>query len=738
MGDFGRYQIIKALGCTEITELFHAQSVELDGFNKEVILEKLIDAVSQDANLGSQFIGDATRAIAVEHPNVAQIYDFGVQDGTFFLAREVVLGCGLDGVQELPSINGHGLPAPLALLIAQEVINGLDAMHGPQGQGPNLNHGALCPSRILLSVEGTVKLSGLAMGPLIARLVASAPAKVSGQLGYLAPEQVTSGRGDARSDVFACGVILWELLTGRRMHAPASANTNALDLLRRAKEARVEPPRRHNPAISQELEDLVLGALARDPAQRIAGTKEFGRLIFNYLMRHHADVSLYLLQEFMEAHRERLPIIEVAAASPGKLAPESPAGAAQARSLEVALAQLAVSEFSAPSGLSEAVEAFRRNPRLWQLVEMGDIYQSSGQNEAALSAFRVAAVLFAQRALLAHSLLCCKRMLGIAPFQSLRETIVALPTVVQAGHDEVQRLLYPTHGPVENLLQEMLAGVAPAHGLVGAGTPLLSYLNGEAFAKLAQEAPLRVFPDGGRIVSEGEPGSTLYLMGRGRVVVYATNAHNEPVYLSSLTVGDFFGENSFFTGALRSASVECLGDVEAFEVGKGLYERVMGDNARTEAALLDFYKERIVNAVLAKSQIFGLLPSEERQALVYKFILRVFQPEDEIIREGDVHDSIFLIKSGEAEVFTKKGGPRTRLSFIGPGTVFGEVAALRSIPRTASVVATTTVEVLELAGASFHAVLLGRPDLQQKVIDVVAKRARENLDKVFGGSPWRR
>ena len=737
MGDFGRYQVIKPLGCTEVTELFLAHVVELDGFNKQVILEKLIDAVSQDANLGSQFIGDATRAITVEHPNVAQIYDFGAQDGTFFLAREVVYGCGLDGVQSLPFVNGHGLSPPIALLIIQEVLNGLDAMHGPPGQGPNLNHGALCPTRVLLSVDGAVKVSGLALGPLIARLVASAPARVPDQLGYLAPEQVVTGQGDARSDVFACGVMLWELLTGRRMHTP-SATANALDLLRRAKEARIEPPRRHNPNVPQELQDLVMGALARDPSQRIAGTKDFGRLIFNYLMRHHGEASLYLLQEFLEQHRAGLPIIEITSPETLNINPESPAGAAQARSLEAALAQLAVSEFSAPTGLGEAVEAFRRNPRLWQLVEMGDIYQTSDQNEAALSAFRVAAVLFAQRGLLAHSLLCCKRMLGIAPFQSLRQTIVALPTVSQASNEEVQRLLYPAQGPVENLLQEMLAGCAPAHGLVGAGTPLLSYLHGEAFAKLAQEAPLRSFPDGGRIVSEGEPGSTLYLMGRGRVVVYATNAHQEPVYLSSLTVGDFFGENSFFTGALRSASVECLGDVEAFEIGKALYERVMGDNLRTEAALLDFYKERIVNAVLAKSQIFGLLPSEERQALVYKFLLRVFQPEDEIIREGDIHDSIFLIKSGEAEVFTKKGGPRTRLSFIGPGTVFGEVAALRNIPRTASVVATTTVEVLELAGASFHAVLLGRPDLQQKVVDVVAKRARENLDKVFGSSPWRR
>lgn len=731
MLDFGRYQLIKRLEENALGELLLGRSVSIDGFGKDVVIARLPADMCDDIGLASVFIHESKLVIGVEHPNVAQIYDFGQVDNVYFLARELVIGCGLNALMALPEVSGQGLPPALALLIVNEVLEGLEQAHNARNHGGDLlgvTHRGVSPSNILLSMDGAVKLAGFGMSSPLERRIRSAPETVLDRLGYLAPEQLGEGPVDHRADVFACGVVLWELLVGKALHVGSAS-----DLLRRTREARIEPPMRHNPAIPVELNELVMGAMARDPGKRFASARDFSRLIFNYLLRHHSEASLYLLQEFLDTHRSSLPVLDLADL-PDATHPPSASGAGQTQ-LEEALTKLALSQFSAPPGLGEAVEAFRTSPRLWQLVEMGDIYRDSNQADAALTAYRVAAVKFAQRALLAHALLCCKRMLALVPMETIRPEIMSLTNAARFSDAELGGALFHNNGPVENLLREMLAGCAPAHGLVGAGTPLLSYLDGNAFADLAEQAELLAFPDGDHIVREGDAGNTMYLIGKGRVVVYATDTHGQPVYLSSLTVGDFFGENSFFTGAPRSATVEALGDVEAFAIDKALYERVIGDNAHARTALLDFYKERIVNAVLAKSQIFGLLPSDERQALVYRFNLKVFQPGELVLREGDISDSIYLIKSGEAEVFTEKGGPRTALSTIGPGTVFGEVAALRGIARTASIAAKTSLETLELSGSAFHAILQARPDLQQKVFDVVARRARENMDKV-GGPAW--
>jgi CRP-like cAMP-binding protein len=145
-----------------------------------------------------------------------------------------------------------------------------------------------------------------------------------------------------------------------------------------------------------------------------------------------------------------------------------------------------------------------------------------------------------------------------------------------------------------------------------------------------------------------------------------------------------------------------------------------------------------VDNLLARSPIFGKLPAEDRRALLPQFNLRMFERGATVIQEGDVNDQIYLIKSGTAEVFTEKGGPRTQLSTIGPGTVFGEVAALRQVPRTASVTAATALETLELSGTAFHRVLDSKPDVRKRILDVVAQRARENMDKVMGPSPFAR
>ena len=225
----------------------------------------------------------------------------------------------------------------------------------------------------------------------------------------------------------------------------------------------------------------------------------------------------------------------------------------------------------------------------------------------------------------------------------------------------------------------------------------------------------------------------MFLLARGRVLVYATHPSGERIYLSSLTAGDFFGENAFFTGASRSATVEAICAADVFEIARPLYNSVTTGHSRTSGILLDFYKERIVETVLATSPVFGLLDREQRRAVIARFLPRVINHGELIVKEGAHSDQIYLIKEGEGEVFSGAGDKRTVLSRLGPGTLFGEIAALRGIPRTASVQADGKLEVLELTRHDFEALLDSAPELKRRVLAVVSQRARSNLDKLIGG-----
>jgi CRP-like cAMP-binding protein len=206
--------------------------------------------------------------------------------------------------------------------------------------------------------------------------------------------------------------------------------------------------------------------------------------------------------------------------------------------------------------------------------------------------------------------------------------------------------------------------------------------------------------------------------------VHADNPNGERVYITSLTSGDFFGENGFFTGAPRTASVEALYTAQIFVIAQEPYAKAAADNARADATLLAFYEERVVDAVLATSQVFGLLPHSSRRARIERFRLRTFVAGSMALREGETSDDIYVIKNGDAEVFNADNGTRTSLSTLGPGTLFGEVAALRGIPRTASIIAKSDLTTLVLSKRDFLAVVDERPAERKQVMDVIASRVR--------------
>jgi serine/threonine protein kinase/CRP-like cAMP-binding protein len=744
METFGRYQLLKRVAVGGMAEIFLARSAGLDGFEKDLIIKRIRPDYSADVKFSSLFIDEAKISISLSHQNIVQVFDFGQAEGAYYLAMEHIYGCDLDKLGDLEEVEGKGLDPALALFIMGEVCRGLDYAHNKKdrrGELLGLVHRDVSPQNIMVSFDGGVKLTDFGIAKACGRTSQTDPGVVLGKLAYMAPEHATGQETDHRADIFAAGVVLWELLVGDRVYAGEVGP----DFYRRIRDAEIQPPSSRNKKLNRKLDKLVMRAVAAAADDRYASAREFGDQIQEYMIDKYPRVGHYELQEFLEKHRQALGVVgfdelelnqeptspqAAPRSSPDAMTPRTEPSQAPIR--VAALAAPAAEQFDWTPELIEVVETFRRAPSLWHLMTMGSLCGAAKQERAAVACYRVAAIKFAQRGLLAQALLCCRRLLRFRPFTELQRELVTYPSFIGRSNVDIAPALFATNGQMEELLQELLADTDPTHGVVASGTPLLRNLSGEAFATLAFQAPLRVFEEGAKILEQGASGRAMYLIAAGRALVYATNAQQGRVYLSSLTAGDFVGENGFFTGAPRSATVEALYPVEAFEIHPALYEKLMGRDPAAQSVMLKFYKERIVDVVLAKSPIFGLLPNDDRRAIIDRFDLTTFEAGQIIINEGELSDQIYLIKDGTAEVFTTQGGTKRPLSTLGPGTLFGEVAALRRIARTASVVASTKLEALRLGSADFHAILGAKPDVRQKVLEVVAARVRENLDRLVG------
>ncbi len=738
---FGRYQLLRRIAVGGMAEIFLARSASLDGFEKDLVIKRIRSEYGDDEKFSSLFIDEAKIAISLSHPNVVQVFDFGHHDGAYYLAMEHVFGCDLDGIGELPEVQAEGVPPALALFVLEEACKGLDYAHnkrGRRGEPLNLVHRDISPQNIMVSFDGAVKIADFGIAKARGRMTHTDPGMVLGKLAYMSPEQATGMPLDHRADIFALGVVLWELLVGKRVYDGEAGP----DLFRRIRHAEIPAPSQVNRKLPRAFDPLVMKALAAEPDGRYGSARELGNAVHAVLADKFPQFTAWELQAYLEGKRTALGVVgfddveELKPTQPQLAAPSlRPAAVAPAPTAPTLPPLRHDVDFEFTPEFIAAVEAFRRQPSLWQLVRLAEVCEQKLQVDAAVAIYRVAAVKFAQRGLLAQAMLCGRRMLSHLALAELQAELELLPTLVGRANLHIGSYLYRYDGPVEQLLRELLADTNPSHGLVGEGTPLLNALDGKAFAAFAAQATLRRFEPDQAIINQRSAGRTMYLIARGRVLIHATTDSGDKLYLSSLTAGDFFGENSFFTGAPRSATVEALYPTEVFEIDRALYDRVMRDNPNANQVLLKFYKERIVDVVLAKSPVFGLLPNDDRRAIVAQFSLAVFEPGQVVIRQGETTDSIYLIKEGSAEVFSEAGGVRRSLSVLGPGTVFGEVAALRKIPRTASVVAQGKLETLCLPGRQFEAILAAKPEVRAKVLEVIAERVRENLDKLVRFRP---
>ena len=296
MGDFpigfGRYQLVERLALGGMAELFLATSPGEHGFQKKVVIKRLLPHLVADPTYNAMFIDEAKLTARLVHPKIAQTFELGKVDEALYIAMEHVDGIDVLALLREFAAKHRRVEPQLAGWIAHEVLDAPDHAHhlaGDDGRPLGIVHRDISPSNVLLSVRGDIKLVDFGIASQVDpdRTHKSKSGTLKGKYGYMSPEQVIEHGLDARSDLFSVGVVLAELLTGRRLFAAA----NELDVLLMVRDAKLTRFEKYGTEIEPNLADIVRKALRKSVDDRWQSAAAFRDALVEWLFDHRHRVT---------------------------------------------------------------------------------------------------------------------------------------------------------------------------------------------------------------------------------------------------------------------------------------------------------------------------------------------------------------------------------------------------------------------------------------------------------------
>ncbi|MEM9458417.1 MAG: protein kinase [Myxococcota bacterium] len=263
----GRYECVAPLAMGGMAEVYLARHRGAAGFEKRVVIKRVLPHLAVDADFVDMFLKEARLAAALDHPGIAQVIDFGHDGRDYYMVLEYVQGHDLRAVLKEGVRREGALPLPVALGIAVEATAALHHAHqqrDEQGQPLGIVHRDVSPSNILLAHTGAVKVIDFGIARAIGISRTTRAGVVKGKAGYMSPEQCRDEPVDHRTDVFGLGIVLYEMTTGYRLFH-ASSDFAAMNKIA---EGRFVPPREAVPDYPASLETIVLRCLATHPGDR--------------------------------------------------------------------------------------------------------------------------------------------------------------------------------------------------------------------------------------------------------------------------------------------------------------------------------------------------------------------------------------------------------------------------------------------------------------------------------------
>jgi serine/threonine protein kinase len=284
---FGNYTLLERISHGGMAEVFRAKSFGEAGFEREVALKVLLPSVASDQEFVNMLIDEAKIAGQLNHANIAQIFDLGVADNRYYIVQEYVKGKDLRAILKHKLSKKASLDVSKACYIALKVCEGLYYAHNKEDAGGrplNLVHRDISPHNILISDEGEVKIIDFGIAKAEGRATQTMAGLVKGKFAYMSPEQIRGLPVDHRSDIFATGILLHEMLTTR----PLFSRSSEFETLKRARSAMADPPSQVNPKVPGALDTIVLKALARHVDDRYQTAQQFRDALWAFAREHNA------------------------------------------------------------------------------------------------------------------------------------------------------------------------------------------------------------------------------------------------------------------------------------------------------------------------------------------------------------------------------------------------------------------------------------------------------------------
>jgi serine/threonine protein kinase len=270
---FGKYTLHERLASTPVADIYRATTRKADGGELSVVIKRLRPEASKDPNFLTGFVDEARVASMLEHPNIAKTYEWGRHDDSLFIAMEYIRGTNLGSLMQSVAEQNLRFPPTVALHVVCEVLTGLAYAHGqkdPFGNLMGLVHRDVSPPNIVLSASGEVKLVDFGLAKLANRLQATMPGAFSGKFTYMSPEQIRRKEVDARADIFSCGVVLYELLTGIKLQSKGEES----DIGSVLSAVQSKPPSSVQADVPIELDELIARAMQELPGGRPASAAD--------------------------------------------------------------------------------------------------------------------------------------------------------------------------------------------------------------------------------------------------------------------------------------------------------------------------------------------------------------------------------------------------------------------------------------------------------------------------------
>ncbi|MBA3453473.1 MAG: serine/threonine protein kinase [Deltaproteobacteria bacterium] len=268
LGSLGKYRLDTRLGGGGMAEVFLASTQGAEGFTRKVAIKRVLPGFSDNPAFANMFIAEAQISSRLVHPNIVSVLDFDRDaENRLFLVMELVEGRDLDAL-----VSSGLLPIPVAIFVISEALRGLGYAHDlPSGADVRgIVHRDVSPHNVLLSWEGAVKVSDFGIAKAKSATEATASEFIKGKPAYMSPEQANGERLDGRSDLFAVGVMLWEMLVGRRLFIGEDTRSTLAAVLF----GQIPRPRSLRADVPKDLERVVMKLLERDLPARYATAEQ--------------------------------------------------------------------------------------------------------------------------------------------------------------------------------------------------------------------------------------------------------------------------------------------------------------------------------------------------------------------------------------------------------------------------------------------------------------------------------